>query len=136
MVNEKAQKPIVAFGMSGGVDSSVAAALLVKKGYRVIGLTMNVWDYESLGGNIELDTACCSIEAMTDAKIVCHKLNIPHYAINLRQVFREQVIQNFIDEYLAGRTPNPCILCNSVIKWGTLLHKAEQLGATHIATGH
>lgn len=122
--------------MSGGVDSSVAAALLVKQGCQVIGLTMQVWDYQGAGVNPDNDTACCPIEAMNDAKIVCHKLGIPHYTINLKQPFRERIIQNFIDEYLAARTPNPCVLCNSEIKWGALLQKAEQLGANKIATGH
>ena len=122
--------------MSGGVDSSVAAALLVRAGYEVFGLTMHVWDFESVGGNLDNDTACCSVEAVNDAKFVCHKLGIPHYSINLKKIFNERVIENFIEEYLDGRTPNPCVMCNHEIKWGALLNKAEQLGADKIATGH
>lgn len=133
---EKQNNSVLAVAMSGGVDSSVAAALLVKHGYQAIGMTMHVWDFESVGGNINNESTCYSVEAMNDAKIVCHKLGIPHYTINLKPTFKDQIIQNFIDEYLAGRTPNPCILCNREIKWGALLRKAEQLGADKIATGH
>ena len=118
------------------MDSSVAAASLVKQGYQVVGLTMHVWDYELVGGNFDNETACCSIEAMNDARTVCHKLGIPHYTINLKQIFLDRIIRNFIDEYLKGRTPNPCVLCNREIKWGALLRKAEGLGAKKIATGH
>ncbi|MBN1350153.1 tRNA 2-thiouridine(34) synthase MnmA [candidate division KSB1 bacterium] len=129
-------KLIIAVAMSGGVDSSVAAALLVRQGYAVIGLTMHVWDFESVGGNVENESACCSNDAMEDARFVCHKLGIPHYTVNLKAPFKERIISNFMEEYLAGRTPNPCVLCNSEIKWGALLQKAVQLGAERIATGH
>ncbi|UCE05784.1 MAG: tRNA 2-thiouridine(34) synthase MnmA [bacterium] len=126
----------VAVAMSGGVDSSVAAALLKQKGYDVIGLTMQVWDYESVGGNIFNESSCCSLESMYDARAVCHTLAIPHYVIDVRDEFERYVIANFETEYLNGRTPNPCILCNSKIKWEILLKKAIELGCDYFATGH
>ncbi len=119
----------VVVGMSGGVDSSVAAYLLLKEGYEVIGVTMQIWqsDYES---------GCCGLSAVEDARAVCNKLNIPYYVLNFRQVFKEQVIDYFVDEYLSGRTPNPCIACNTFVKWEALLNRALQLEADGIATGH
>ncbi len=126
----------MAAAMSGGVDSSVAAALLCEQGYRVIGLTMQLWDYERVGGNIFSETGCCSLETVYDARAVCQALNIPHYVIDVREEFERAVIENFESEYLKGRTPNPCILCNSKIKWQVLLHKAVQLGCDYFATGH
>jgi len=127
---------IVVVSMSGGVDSSVAAALLREKGYRVIGVTMKLWEYSSVGGNLFSDTACCSVESMNDARAVCQRLGIPHYTLDLREEFEKAVIQNFVQEYLSGRTPNPCILCNRMIKWGVLWQRAQELGATYLATGH
>lgn len=129
-------KETVAIAMSGGVDSSVAAALLIEQGYEVIGLTMHLWEYSGVGGNVFNESSCCSIHTIDDARSVCHQLGIPHYVINLKDVFQEQVIQNFIDEYLAARTPNPCVLCNSRVKWGSLLPRAVRIGADKIATGH
>ncbi len=122
--------------MSGGVDSSVSAALLKEQGYEVIGLTMQVWDYESVGGNIFQESSCCSLEAMYDARAVCHTLKIPHYTIDVRDEFEQYVITNFESEYLNGRTPNPCVLCNSKIKWEVLLKKAIGLDCDYFATGH
>jgi len=121
----------VVVAMSGGVDSSVAAALLKEEGYEVIGVTMQIWPPESrkFGG-------CCGVAAIEDARKVAHTLGIPHYVMNLRDVFAEKVINNFIDEYRRGRTPNPCVRCNQHIKFGALLEKARGLGADFIATGH
>ncbi|MGA3287922.1 MAG: tRNA 2-thiouridine(34) synthase MnmA [Bacteroidota bacterium] len=126
----------VAVGMSGGVDSSVAAALLAKEGYNVIGITMKTYDYMEVGGNIRNEGNCCDPSAVIDAHTVADKLGFPHYVVNDREEFNEVVIKNFIDEYMKGRTPNPCVICNREIKWGSLLKKAEELGARYIATGH
>lgn len=126
----------VAIAMSGGVDSSAAAALLLEQGYQVIGLTMHLWDYAGVGGQPPHESNCCSLESIEDARAICHKLGIPHYVLNLKEQFHQNVIQNFIEEYLNGRTPNPCVLCNHLIKWGHLLEKARQVGADKIATGH
>ena len=131
----KPQKTI-AVAMSGGVDSSVTAALLQRQGYEVIGLTMHLWDFDRVGGNLSRESSCCSLESMNDARAVCHKLDIPHYVLDLREEFECLVIQYFVDEYLAGRTPNPCIRCNVDMKWGALFTKAVSLGATYFATGH
>lgn len=118
--------------MSGGVDSSVAAALLKEKGYDVIGITMEIWpasETKNFGG-------CCSITAVEDAKKVAAKLKIPHYVVNFRDYFKKTVIDNFLSEYSAGRTPNPCIRCNQFVKFGHLLQKADELGCDFISTGH
>ena len=121
----------VVVAMSGGVDSSVAAALLKEEGYEVIGVTMQIWppDSRKFGG-------CCGVAAIEDARKVAHTLGIPHYVMNLRDVFAEKVINNFIDEYRRGRTPNPCVRCNQHIKFDALLEKARGLGVDFIATGH
>lgn len=126
----------VVVAMSGGVDSSVAAALLHQRGYQVIGVTMNLWDYDRVGGNINRDSGCCSIDTMDDARSVCHTLGVPHYVVSFRDEFEAAVTDNFISEYMEGRTPNPCVRCNMYIKWGVLLQKAQELGADKIATGH
>jgi tRNA-specific 2-thiouridylase len=135
-MNHSVNRETVVVAMSGGVDSSVAAALLHERGYRVIGVTMNLWDYERVGGNINRDSGCCSIDTMDDARAVCHKLGVPHYVVNFREQFEAAVTDNFISEYMEGRTPNPCVRCNTYIKWGVLIQKAEELGADKIATGH
>ena len=122
--------------MSGGVDSSVAALLLHHQGYQVIGITMKLWDYEQVGGNINHESGCCSLDSFNDARSICVPLGIPHYVINYSREFNNEVVEDFIDEYLAGRTPNPCVRCNSKIKWNILLNKALELGADYIATGH
>ena len=122
----------VLLGMSGGVDSSVAAYLLKEQGYEVIGATMRLWvdeDSLDLGG-------CCSLSAVEDARFVAHKLGIPHYVLNYKEVFREQVVDYFVAEYRAGRTPNPCIACNSRVRFTTFLEQAQALGCHYIATGH
>lgn len=116
----------VLLGMSGGVDSSVAAFLLQKEGYEVVGATMALWDFKD--GN--KDT---SIE---DAGAVCNKLNIDHHVLDFREDFKDLVVDNFIDEYFAGKTPNPCVFCNKTIKFGLLFDKARELGCDYVATGH
>jgi tRNA-specific 2-thiouridylase len=113
--------------MSGGVDSSVAAALLIEKGYEVIGLTMQLW---------EKGRGCCSVKDVTDAKKVARILNIPHYVVSLKDAFEQDVIDYFISEYKKGRTPNPCAVCNPKIKFGVLMEKADSLDAEFLATGH
>lgn len=122
-------KVIVA--MSGGVDSAVAALLLKKEGYEVIGVTMQIWPQAE-----DNTRACCSLEAVNDAQRVAWKLGIPHYVMNFRQEFEDKVIKEFCDEYMEGRTPNPCISCNKLIKFESLLRKAKALEADYIATGH
>ncbi len=126
----------VIVGMSGGVDSSVAAALLVEQGYEVIGITIKTYRYEDVGGNVGNDSSCCSLDGINDARRVCMQLGIPHYVVDFSEPFREKVIDYFIDDYMAGRTPNPCVMCNRTIKWQEMLKKADALGAEYIATGH
>jgi tRNA-uridine 2-sulfurtransferase len=126
----------VVVAMSGGVDSSVAALLLKNQGYDVIGVTMKLWDFEQVGGNINHESGCCSLDSFNDARMICTSLGIPHYILNFSSEFHENVVSDFIDEYLAGRTPNPCVRCNTKIKWQSLLEKSEELGAEFIATGH
>jgi tRNA-uridine 2-sulfurtransferase len=126
----------VLIGMSGGVDSSVAAALLARQGYRVIGITLNVWPEGEGVAVVEREDACCALGAVEDARRVCDALDIPHYVVNFRDVFQRQVIDNFVQEYRDGRTPNPCVRCNQFIKFDALLAKAEVFGADLVATGH
>lgn len=125
----------VIVGMSGGVDSSVAAFLLKQQGYDVIGVTMQIWQEEP-DALIEENGGCCGLSAVEDARRVADMLGIPYYVMNFRDVFRERVIDNFISEYNKGRTPNPCIVCNRYVKWEALLDRAIALGADYIATGH
>lgn len=126
----------VIVGMSGGVDSSVAAGLLVEQGYSCIGITIKTYRYEDVGGNVGNDSTCCSLDGINDARRIAMKLGFPHYTVDFSEVFREKVIDYFIDDYLAGNTPNPCVRCNRTIKWEQMLHKADALGAEYIATGH
>ncbi len=125
----------VVVGMSGGVDSSVTAYLLKEQGYDVIGVTMQIWQDEERE-EIEENGGCCGLSAVDDARRVAASLNIPHYVLNFKQEFKEKVIDYFIDEYLKGATPNPCIACNRYVKWKSLLSKAISIGADYIATGH
>ncbi|MCC8102166.1 MAG: tRNA 2-thiouridine(34) synthase MnmA [Clostridiales bacterium] len=129
------RKKRVVVGMSGGVDSSVAAYLLKEAGYDVVGVTMQIWPRDS-DEEVSAKGGCCGMSAAGDAAHVAQAIGIPHYVMNFRQEFREKVIQYFMDEYLAGHTPNPCIACNRYVKWESLLHRSMQIGADYIATGH
>ena len=122
----------VLVAMSGGVDSSVAAALLVDQGYDVIGATMKLFCY----GDEVPDRPCCSLDSIDDARRVCERLGVPHYVLNMEDAFGRDVLQNFVSEYARGRTPIPCVRCNSFTKFRDLLHKADALDAQWIATGH
>lgn len=132
----KADKPRVVIGMSGGVDSSVAAALLVEQGYDVVGITIKTYNYEEVGGNAANDSSCCSLDGINDARVVCLDLGIPHYVVDFSRPFKEHVIDSFVGGYLAGNTPNPCVICNRKIKWEELIRKGLALGADHVAMGH
>lgn len=125
-------KPTVAVAMSGGVDSSVAAALLVEQGYEVIGIMLRLWSEPGQ----EDSNRCCTPDAMAQARRVAAKLGIPFYALNAQKPFYETVVQNFIEGYLSGQTPNPCTVCNRWIRWDYLLNFALDLGAQYLATGH
>jgi tRNA-specific 2-thiouridylase len=138
----------VLVAMSGGVDSSVTAALLHDAGYDVVGITMKTWDHATTGGKAEArerraeaektgkQIGCCTVESMNDARRVAVERGFPHFVVDIREEFGGAVIERFTSEYLAGRTPNPCVLCNTHIKWDALLRRADDLGCDYIATGH
>lgn len=128
-------KKKVVVGMSGGVDSSVAAYLLKEQGYDVVGVTMQIWQEEE-PQSIEENGGCCGLTAVDDARQVADVLDIPYYVMNFKNEFKQNVMDYFVAEYLAGRTPNPCIACNRYVKWESLLRRSMEIGADYIATGH
>jgi len=129
-------KKRVVVAMSGGVDSSVAAGMLVEQGYDVIGLTIKTYRFEDVGGNTGNESSCCSLDGINDARAVAARFGFPHFVLDFSEPFGREVIDDFVGEYLSGRTPNPCVICNRKIKWEELLKKADALGAGAIATGH
>ena len=125
----------VLVAMSGGIDSTVTAMMLHEEGYEVVGITMKTWDYANSGGN-KKETGCCSLDSINDARQVAVDMGFHHFIIDIRSEFGDYVVDNFVDEYMAGRTPNPCVLCNTHIKWSALLKRADALDCEFIATGH
>ena len=125
----------VLVAMSGGIDSTITALMLNDAGYEVIGITMKTWDYAASGGS-KKETGCCNIDSFNDARMAAVQHGFPHYILDIRSEFGDFVIDNFVEEYLAGRTPNPCVMCNTHIKWRALLKRADALGCDYIATGH
>jgi tRNA-specific 2-thiouridylase len=121
--------------MSGGIDSTVTAMMLHEQGYEVIGITMKTWDYANSGGS-KKETGCCSLDSINDARRVAVDMGFSHYIVDIREEFGDYVIDNFVDEYIAGRTPNPCVLCNTHIKWEAMVRRADALECSFIATGH
>jgi tRNA-specific 2-thiouridylase len=129
------RKGKVLVAMSGGIDSTVTALMLHDQGYEVIGITMKTWDYASAGPS-KKETGCCNLESFNDARMAAVQHGFPHFVLDIREEFGDFVIENFVDEYIAGRTPNPCVLCNTHIKWRALLKRADAMDCEFIATGH
>jgi tRNA-specific 2-thiouridylase len=125
----------VLVAMSGGIDSTVTALMLHDEGYEVVGITMKTWDYASAGVS-KKETGCCNLDSFNDARMAAVQHGFPHFVLDIREEFGGAVIENFVDEYLAGRTPNPCVMCNTHIKWRALLKRADALDCEFIATGH
>ena len=129
------KKGKILVAMSGGIDSTVTAMILEEQGYEIIGITMKTWDYATSGGDRK-ETGCCSLDSINDARQVAVDKGFHHFIVDIREEFGDYVIDNFVEEYLAGRTPNPCVLCNTHIKWEALIKRADALGCDYIATGH
>ncbi len=121
--------------MSGGIDSTVTALMLHEQGYEVVGITMKTWDYATAGGG-KKETGCCNLDSFNDARAAAVHHGFPHFVLDIREEFGDFVIDNFVEEYLAGRTPNPCVMCNTHIKWRALLKRANALECDYMATGH
>lgn len=129
------KKGKVLVAMSGGIDSTVVALMLHHEGYEVVGITMKTWDYAQSGGS-KKETGCCNVDSFNDARMAAVQHGFPHFILDIREEFGDFVVNDFVEEYLAGRTPNPCVLCNTHIKWRALLKRADALGCEFIATGH
>ena len=129
------KKGKVLVAMSGGIDSTVTAIMLHEQGYEVVGITMKTWDYASAGAS-KKETGCCSLDSINDAREIAVNRGFHHFIVDIREEFGDYVIYNFVDEYIAGRTPNPCVLCNTHIKWESLLRRADAMDCEFIATGH
>jgi tRNA-specific 2-thiouridylase len=129
------KKGKVLVAMSGGIDSTVTALMLNEQGYEVVGITMKTWDYAASGGS-KKETGCCNLDSFNDARMAAVQHGFAHFILDIRDEFGDFVIDNFVEEYLAGRTPNPCVLCNTHIKWRALLKRADALDCEFIATGH